>query len=954
MAVRSADAYAWNPSRNALWSQRWGDYYDDKQNYPTAILLRHPTAPYVDVINKIDNECMQRVSYDYLTAANSLKEPHIDKSLNIPSELLTALAPAPAPNSEVQSPELSLVVLTDAKSFRWLPIGWPPQPGKSNPQTLVSFQAMRQDPAGSTLPDQTVVMLATRLLNFESLQLPYGFEFGIRIVAHVRQRPEGGYEVRITGMSASLPFGPWKHVVGRKDITLRDVRLVLDLLFSPQARMSIAEATGLKENTIGLPALRVGFEDGVTRFEQKAFGAAPRKLGSTPYSLLFEVLPDNPSALINKVELVADAKGDAWVFPRDPASQPEYGSDKIGKLRKRRPTRSEKVLEDYCYRASITEGEDDPLVYPPRPPTPVPANAGAANAAGPGTLDVDELRVEACPGFVREDRRRRAKDGDGTKMVYLPGTPDQPHPRSNDYSAVSAEYNFAEFFERQSAYGLDSHQYFLHAKLPLKIFYRSGIRPGPGKNGNTINARVMVDGQSEDYEGGGPDVIRPFLQVHLALASLSARFREPWDRKHRSEAQPMGIATDRRWIWHELGHVLLMASTGELQFRFAHSAGDALAAIIGDPQSILATDRKWRGATFPWVYLPRRHDRCVCDGWSWTGLLHRDLSQVELLQGPRRKGYWSEQILSSSLFRLYRCIGGDTTESQSSDIDKAARESASHYCVYLIMRGIQLLGTTFVVPAYEPDQFVSALIDADIGTGAWDVAFQVPPDAPDPNAYYQFHRVGGCVHKVIRWAFEAQGLYGAFSTPRDARGVPPPVDVFIRDLRPLSDAATFGLVEYGPGSYVPVSLDWGSGQGGPPAWQADPEEGIISSDDGIYVRVGNRGSQKAQNVTASVWWCPWPANTPAPKWNDPNWKAYDPAASAAQDIEPGHVANFGPFSVSGPPPTSRYVVLAQATCDDDLANIASQAKLPCGREQTDVLDLVANDNNLALRVFEDS
>jgi hypothetical protein len=136
--------------------------------------------------------------------------------------------------------------------------------------------------------------------------------------------------------------------------------------------------------------------------------------------------------------------------------------------------------------------------------------------------------------------------------------------------------------------------------------------------------------------------------------------------------------------------------------------------------------------------------------------------------------------------------------------------------------------------------------------------------------------------------------------------------------------------------------------------QADPEEGIICSDDGIYVRVGNRGSQKAQNVTASVWWCPWPANTPAPKWNDPNWKAYDPAASAAQDIEPGHVANFGPFSVSGPPPTSRYVVLAQATCDDDLANIASQAKLPCGREQTDVLDLVANDNNLALRVFEDS
>ena len=343
--------------------------------------------------------------------------------------------------------------------------------------------------------------------------------------------------------------------------------------------------------------------------------------------------------------------------------------------------------------------------------------------------------------------------------------------------------------------------------------------------------------------------------------------------------------------------------------------------------------------------------------------MHRDLAQVEHIQGPRRKGYWSEQILSSSLFRLYRCIGGDTNKTNPTstdkawDIDRYERESASHYCVYLIVRGIQLLGTTYVVPAYEPDQFVCALIDADIGTGLWDVTFQVPPDASNPNAYYEFHRVGGCVHKVIRWAFEAQGLYGAFSTPpRDARGMPPPVDIFIRDLRPLSDAATFGPVEYGPGSYVPVSLDWNSDQGGSdpaPAWQADPNEGIISSDDGIYVKVGNRGSQEAQDVTVSVWWCPWPANAPRPKWNDPNWKPYDPAITEAQDIGPGEVVEFGPFTVSGSSPTSRYVVLARATCDDDLANIDPEANLPCGREKTRLRDLVANDNNLGLRVFGD-
>jgi hypothetical protein len=968
MAVNSVDRSVWSPSRNALWSQRWGDYDDDQQNYPTAILLRHPTAPYVDVVPEINDEHMQCVSYKYLIAANSLDESHIDRPLKIPCVLLTALAPAASPRDSAMPMDPP-----DPRSFKWLPIGWPPQTHNSDPQTLVSFQAMRQDMSdGTTLRDRTVVMLATRLSDFLQIkngagiiEVPYGFEFGIRIVAHVWRRPDTGYEVRITGMSASLPFGAWQNIANDEGITTERLRLKLRLLLDPGARGFIAEAAGLGAGSIQLPAIRVGVDrGGVHRVEQLVFGAASRALGSTPYSLLFGGTVEKLDALINKVALVADAKpGDAWVFPRNPASQPEDGTDKIGALHKRRPTRAEKAFRPYRCEAEITEDEDDPLVYPPRREIPDPAGAGPADARGPDTLDVDELRVEACPGFVRADRERRAKDHDGTKKVRLPGTADHPHPRSNDYSAVSAEYNFAQFFERLFAYGIDSHQYFLHAKLPLKVYYRSGIRPGPGKDGRTVNARVMVEGQSEDYEGGSIYVIRPFLQVHLALASLSTRFRKPWHVKTGpEEAQPMGIATDARWIWHELGHVLLMASTGELQFRFAHSAGDALAAIVGDPQSILATDRKWRGSTFPWVYLPRRHDRCVCEGWSWTGLLHRDLAQVEHIQGPRRKGYWSEQILSSSLFRLYRCIGGDTTNGdetdEASDIDKTARESASHYCVYLIIRGIQLLGTTYVVPAYEPDQFVCALIDADIGTGRWDVTFKIPPDPPKPEPkpdYYLFRRVGGCVHKVIRWAFEAQGLYGSASAPSDARGTPPPVDIFIRDLRPLFDAATLHPLDYGPGSYVPVSLDWSSdqyGSGPAPAWQADPEHGIVSSDDGVHVKVGNRGSRTAQNVTVSVWWCLWPDtdNSP-PEWNDSNWQPCAPQAIAGQNIEPTKDACFGPFAVSGPSPGSRYVVLAQATCDDDMANTVPEAKLPCGREKTALVDLVPNDNNLGLRVF---
>ena len=82
----------------------------------------------------------------------------------------------------------------------------------------------------------------------------------------------------------------------------------------------------------------------------------------------------------------------------------------------------------------------------------------------------------------------------------------------------------------------------------------------------------------------------------------STRRRKPWNGKDRSPAEPLGIAADARWIWHEIGHVLLTTSVGELEFRFAHSPGDALAAIVSDPRSALATDPNWRGATFPWVF----------------------------------------------------------------------------------------------------------------------------------------------------------------------------------------------------------------------------------------------------------------------------------------------------------------------------------------------------------------
>ena len=119
----------------------------------------------------------------------------------------------------------------------------------------------------------------------------------------------------------------------------------------------------------------------------------------------------------------------------------------------------------------------------------------------------------------------------------------------------------------------------------------------------------------------------------------------------------------------------------------------------------------------------------------------------------------------------------------------------------------------------------------------------------------------------------------------------------------------------------------------------------------IRVRVGNRGSQTAADVKVSVWYREWPKDADPPTWQDgAGWTRCVPAESGRQSIDAGREQTFGPFTHDAP--TMRYIVLAQATCDDDLANIDATAKLPCSVLETSLRDLVAGDNNLALRVLK--
>jgi hypothetical protein len=515
--------------------------------------------------------------------------------------------------------------------------------------------------------------------------------------------------------------------------------------------------------------------------------------------------------------------------------------------------------------------------------------------------------------------------------------------RSDHFTAVNAYYNSRLLFERFKRYRIDVSSYFRSARQTLAIHYRSGMPYGPGRDGQTVNAAVQP--RRWDRHQIAPIGCQepPELDLHFALANRSHRGRKEWDRVSPSPAEPLGIAADPRWVWHEFGHVLLMATTGELEMRFAHSLGDALAAIVADPGSSFVdtadnagrneeeNKRRWRGATFPWVHIPRRHDRCVKRGWSWSGAMHKPLRELPDAKQPRRKGYRSEQILSTSLFRLYLCLGGMTPNPGGLPV----RQAASDYTLYLIIKGLGLLGDARIVAANHPDQLVSALIDADVGTESFKIDSN---DVP-----------GGFAHKVIRWAFEAQGLYADGAVDNNDRGGPPAVDIYIEDRRSEHEHWCGSSAEHGKGSYVPVSLEGPKKTGtlDQPRWFSNA---IKVDGNEISVRVGNRGSEKAKSVNVTVFYTHWDGDD-LPPWEaggGNRWIEAGPKGGLTK-AQINKRSDIGPFSWK--PDGKNYLILAVASCADDRANTDPASCLPCSRKPMPLADLVANDNNLGLTLW---
>jgi len=431
--------------------------------------------------------------------------------------------------------------------------------------------------------------------------------------------------------------------------------------------------------------------------------------------------------------------------------------------------------------------------------------------------------------------------------------------RTNEFAAVNAYYHNNRFFDLVADLGFPLATYFDGTSFPVEVDHR-----GMGTSadmGNIINAHCIGDGDGIDH-------------ACYALAELS------------NTADPMGIATDWRVVLHELGgHGILYDHVNSANFGFSHSAGDSFAMILNDYLSAwhggAAIDRFVLAPFVPAV--ARRSDRTVAAGWGWGG--------------PNDDGgYSSEQILSTTMFRVYRSIGGDST-------DVSRREFAARCMAYLMLRAVGTLSP--MSNPGTPALFLQALRTADAGDWTSEGVF------------------GGAYGKVLEWSFEEQNLNG---------GAAPAVDVYIDDGR--------------AGEYEYLPVHWET----PTVWNRLNPDGLPGHQDPAgatnyaYVKIKNRGTSIANDVIVRGYHCKPSAGLVWPNDLQP----MTTAQLAAGTLQPNDAEEktVGPFAWTPATNASGHdSMLMVVSADGDPSNIDNFT----AGEAVEDWRLVPNDNNIALR-----
>ncbi|MES9841691.1 MAG: choice-of-anchor D domain-containing protein [Candidatus Thiodiazotropha endolucinida] len=426
--------------------------------------------------------------------------------------------------------------------------------------------------------------------------------------------------------------------------------------------------------------------------------------------------------------------------------------------------------------------------------------------------------------------------------------------RTDEFLAVNAYYHNDRFFRLVQDLGFPLDTYFDGTNFPIKVDHRGF--------GGSNNGHCIGDGDGIDHTCYG--------------------------RIDNTGGAPTGNASDWYLVLHELGgHGILYDHVNSANFGFAHSAGDSFGMILNDPYS------GWhdggnndRFMLWPYSALGRRSDRDPAAGWGWGGT--NDVGS-----------YSSEQILSTTLFRVYRSIGGDSTA-------LTRREFSAHLMSYLMLRAVSTLS-----PATNPGSpagFLDALLTADAGD--WTTR----------------GLSGGAYEKVLEWSFERQDLND---------GDPPLVDVYIDDGRG-------GEYEYLADHRATPTI-WNRHQPDSGGAHQDPVIGTNYA----YVRVKNRGSSIANLVNVRGFHCKplaghvWPTE----------FKPMDTPEIGAPSIQPndGEEIIVGPFA---------WVPNANEDGDDSMMMVVSAEGDPDNADKyhadrtIEDWRLVPNDNNIAVRTVQ--
>ena len=358
---------------------------------------------------------------------------------------------------------------------------------------------------------------------------------------------------------------------------------------------------------------------------------------------------------------------------------------------------------------------------------------------------------------------------------------------------------------------------------------------------------------------------------------------------------PVGYAADRAAVIHEFAHSCLQNNICDGVFSWCHNFGDALGVVMCDPGS-LAPDRFKRSPFMNVSSGLRRHDRDVTLGWAWGG--------VKDAPGALER----RQILSTTIFRAYRSTGGDDAHSNAAT-QLARREFAARYLSYLMIGAVGTM--TDAAPPASADDFATALIDFD-----------------QANADFEGHP-GGAFHKVIRWAFEKQGLYqpAGAPTPVVSAGAAPAVDVYIDDGRN-------GEYEWQQNFWNTTDI-WSSRTADSTIGHETP---LLNVTNYLYVRIKNRGSDMANNVVVKAYHCMPSAGL---VWPD-DWQAMATPEIAVGSLAAGAETIVGPFEWV-PEVEGHECLLASVSADGDLSNADTvNGSIPHWR-------LVPFDNNIAQR-----